>query len=362
MSQLPDNLQINDVRLYGDFKGITLSGYKISEVKKHFLLNVYHGKVEQACYWCAEMICAGHYMDIWECLLLYLGKHIHLGNPKLPIYLYKRFEVFKNIMVQGMFYDEIQLRNNKTIRELFVEIVVVLASSPRKNSIEVVKINKEEEFDMTQIANKLKATSDDFGKHLLRKEDPKELALCVNEFAYHIHSSETHVPNMLHACYWVEWIIEFDIICKKRKSPCKLDRRHHIPVEFKYQNDIIWIMWDAIFDCIENRNDTLQEQIVQGILNLFSIKYTTASVKRRRHLLYFAISMITEPYNRMVSIISDKTLVQNALQNIDLIYKQIKKNEQSPKMDYLFSGLSDGANYQKSLQKMELMNSMDVII
>ena len=361
MSQVPENVQINDLRLYGDFKGISLSGYKISDVKKQFLLNVYNGKVEQACYWSAEMICAGHYMDLWECLFLYLGKHIHLGNPKLPVYLYKRFEVFKNIMVQGMYYDEIQLRNHKTIRDMFVEIVVVLATSPKKNSIEVVKINKEEEFDMTQIANKLKATSDEFGKHLLRKEDPKELSLCVNEFAFHIHASSTHVPNMLQACYWIEWIIEFDVICKKRKSPCKLDRRHHIPVEFKYQNDIIWIVWDAIFDCLESRTDSLQKQIIQAILNLFCIKYTTACVKKRRYLLYFAISMITEPYNQAINIITDKTLIQTSLQNIDMIYKQIKKNERSPKTDYLFSGLSDNTNYQKSLQRMELMNSMDVI-
>jgi hypothetical protein len=156
-----------------------------------------NGKIEQACYWCAEIVAAGHYMDLWDCLLLYLGKHIHLGHPKLPIYVVKRFEVFKNIMVQGMYYDEIQLRNNSTIRTIFAEIVIIFCMSPKKNSIEAVKINKEEEFDMTLISEKLKATSDDFGKHLLRKEDPKELAICINEFAFHIHSSPSHVPNMM---------------------------------------------------------------------------------------------------------------------------------------------------------------------
>ena len=71
--------------------------------------------------------------------------------------------------------------------------------------------------------------------------------------------------------------------------------------------------------------------------------------------------MITEPYNKAVSIITDKTMIQTSLQNIDIVYKQIKKNEHSPKTDYLFSGLSDGSNYQKSLQRMEMMNSMDII-
>ena len=361
MNEVEEKVKINDIRLYGDFKGTSFSGYKISDVKKQFLLNMYNSKIEPACYWCAELICAGHYMDIWEILLLYLGKHIHLGNPKLPIYVSKRFDVFKNIMVQGMYYDEIQIRNNQTIRNMFAEMVTVFCISPKKNSLESVKINREEEFDMTQISEKLKATSDDFGTHLLRKEDPKELAICINEFAYHIHSSSTHVPNMIHACYWIEWIIEFDVLCKKRKNPCKLDRRHHIPVEFKYQNDIIWIIWDAVFVCVEQRNDDLQKQIIQSILDLFCIKYTTACVKKRRHLLYFVIEMITEPYNKLIPIVTDKSKVENTMLHIDSVYKQIKKNEHSPKTDYLFTGLNDNNSYQKSLQRMELMNSMDIV-
>ena len=128
MAQVSEKIQINDMRLYGDFKGMSFSGFKISDVKKQFLLNMYQGKIEQSCYWCAEMVCAGHYMDIWELLLLYLGKHIHLANPKLPIYVCKRFQVFKNIIIQGLHYDEIQLRNNDTIRKLLAEIVCIFCS------------------------------------------------------------------------------------------------------------------------------------------------------------------------------------------------------------------------------------------
>jgi hypothetical protein len=360
MAQVSEKIQINDIRLYGDFKGISFSGFKISDVKKQFLLNMYQGKIEQSCYWCAEMVCAGHYMDIWELLLLYLGKHIHLANPKLPIYVCKRFQVFKNIIIQGLHYDEIQLRNNDTIRKLLAEIVCIFCSSPKKNSLEVLKINKMEEFDMTMISNKLKAPSNDYGNHILRKDDPKELAICINEFAYHIHYSENHVPNMIQACYWVEWIIEFDILCKKNKNNSKIDRRHNIPVEFKFQNDVIWLIWDAILDIVESKQDVLQKQIIDSILNLFCIKYTTSCSKKRRYLLYFAIAVITEPYNINIPIVNNKGLVENTLDEIDTIYKQIKKNERSPKTDYLFTGLNDNTSYQKSLQKIELLNSIDM--
>ena len=210
--------QIIDVRTHTDFKTISFSEFKKTEVKKQILLAIFQGKIEPACYWCAEMVCAGHFTDIWEICLLYLSKHIHLGNPKLAIYLEKRFAVFRNIMQQGMFYDELQLRNHQTIRDMFAEIMCILASSPKKNSLELVKINRVEEFDITNIQERLKAPSVQFAEPIFRKEDPKELWIAMNEFAYQISMDDGHVPNAMLAWYWVEWIIAFDEICKKKKN------------------------------------------------------------------------------------------------------------------------------------------------
>ena len=78
-----DNAEINDIRAQPQFKGISFSGYKKTEVRKQLVQNLLNGKIEPACYWCAELICAGHYTDIWENILHYFGKHIHLGNPGL---------------------------------------------------------------------------------------------------------------------------------------------------------------------------------------------------------------------------------------------------------------------------------------
>ena len=75
-----------------------------------------NGKLEPACHWCAELICSGHYMEIWEIILHYTGKHIHLGNPKIIIYLQMRYEVFKNIMSQGLYLNELQLRNIRSLQ------------------------------------------------------------------------------------------------------------------------------------------------------------------------------------------------------------------------------------------------------
>lgn len=351
---------INDLRTTSDFKGMSFSGYKKGDVKKQFLLNIYNGKLEPACYWCAELLCSAAFMDIWEVFILYLGKYIHIGNPKLAIYLNKRFQIFRNIMVQGLFYDELELRNHKTIRKLFAEITCVFTHAAKKTGFESIKINKEEEFDLTKMTERLKADSATYTHEVLRKKDPNEIMVALNEFLFHITPNDSHNVNMMEACYWLEWIIEFENVCKKKGQLCKCDRRFDVPVDTKFQCDLIWIVWDAIIYTTQKANNEFVNTVIESLFELFCIKYTSACTKKRRFLLYFAVSMICEPFNCITEIISDKNIINHTLLQLPNIYKQIKKNEQRPKTDYLFSGIEDMTNMEKSKQKMEWMNAVDV--
>ena len=71
---------------------------------------------------------------------------------------------------------------------------------------------------------------------------------------------------------------------------------------------------------------------MESLLNLFTLRYTTGCHKKRRNLLYFAISLLCESQITNEEIIrpSQQEMVGNILKKIDLVYKQIKKNEVSP--------------------------------
>ena len=265
---------INDVRIIKDFKKISFSGYEKGKVVKKLIESLVSNKIEDACNWAVELICSGHYKELWEVIILYMSKYIHIGSPKLPIYINLRINDFKNIIKNGFVNYELQLRNNCNIRNLFSEIILILCYSKKKYSFDLIKINTELAFSMENIQTKLKAPNIKFVECVFKSEDPKELFLSINELSYHLSKDDSY-----NAAYWVEWIIEFDHICKKKKQFCICERRTWAKVDWKYQKDSIWLVWDLI-NFYAGKKDTITKKIINSLLEIFCLRFTIAKKKK----------------------------------------------------------------------------------
>ena len=347
-----DSIDINDIREQNAFKGITFSEFKKTDVKKELLSSLIQSKIEPACYWSVELICAGHYSDLWEVLLMFYVKRIHLGNPKMASYLDLRVNNFRDIVSSGFTTDLLRLRNNPKVRKMFCEIICVLCEAKRKHSFESVKIKKTE-FDLTHMTDRLKAPDMHFIDEVFLPDDPKELFIALNEFAYNISDKGR---NSMQSCYWIEWILEFEKICTQQNETLRCERRTFAQVEPKQQMDIIWIVWDVILNESSKKPKIIQN-IVNSVLSLFTLRYGGGCAKKRKYYLYFVVELLVAPCNLQEDIVKDKEKVSHIVDKINLIYKQIKQNEVSPNTDYLFNNVGK-SNLDKTIEKLEKMNTL----
>jgi len=349
-----NDTDINDKRSSSEFKGVTFSKFQKSKVKSELIQCLITSKVEPACYWAAELVCSGHYGDLWEIITLFIGRYIHLGNPKLPIYIAMRFKNFKDILTNGYNGNELSMRNNLKIRQLFAEIISILCHSRKKHSLEAIKIQKADEFNMTHMASRLKAPKIKYVEDIFKPDDPKELFIAMNEFAYHL-SKES--KNSVSACYWLEWMLEYETLCKHKKELCLGETRQFAPIQDKFKNDIIWLVWDIILQECASKKNPLLTKIVNALLEIFSIKYSGGVKKRRKFLIYNAISILTDPLDLTIEIIANKNELDAIIKKIGIVYKDVKKNEVSLNVDYLYTGM-ERSNLDKTIERLEKMNAI----
>jgi hypothetical protein len=146
-------------------------------------------------------------------------------------------------------------------------------------------------------------------------------------------------------------------LCKQKKELCLGETRQFAPIQDKFKNDIIWIVWDIILQTCNTKKNQLITKIVSALLEIFSIKYSVGVKKRRKFIIYFAISMLTDPVDLTIEIITNKKELDAIIQKIGVVYKDVKKNEESLNTDYLYNGIAERSNLDKTIERLEKMNA-----
>ena len=355
---------INDVREPDSFKTSSFSGYKKTAVKLQLVECLKHAKVEEACYWSAELVASGHFIDLWDVVFLFLGKYIHLGNPVVSIYIKKKYSLFRSVANDPIYrHQPLSLRNNTTIRHLFAELFSTLSLSEKKHAYEEIKVSDVQDIGI--VMKHLSADSQNYITELLREKDPKEWTVSLNEFAYHISPQSR---NMSKACFWLEWMCSYDSVCRHRKEPLLCQKRtEYADLETKHRTDFIWLIWETLVHYAERRG-ALETALINTLFEFFRVRYSSCVIKKRKSLLYFAISILTEtvPLKREVLNETQKEIVAVAASNVHtVIYRELKKNVVLT-LDPRDNEQQDLAKQEKnqrlhdSLQKLNLLNDNDL--
>lgn len=362
--EVDDTSRIDDTRPQKAFQGCTFSGFKRTDVRSQFMKSVLKEdpSIEESCFWSAQLLASGHLMDIWEIILLVLSKHIHFGNPKLPLYVAMRFDQFREFLLgrsskTSYIGREETIRNHTACRELIAELCGVLCVSRKKQPRKTVSI-RDTDFDMFHLPKMLRAPtptyihleSEMFPKGVWTSLDPQEFMVASNELAYHVSRDGKDEQR---AWYWMEWILGYIDRIQKTKhkgkagktdiQTCLCAPRKHCLGERDMPKEIlghpVWLIWDILMNEASRQQNKKCIKVLEALLELYGIKFTKGCVKKRKYLLYMGISLLCEPVAWDTPIVHEsyKPLVSMAKKNIHLVYKQLKRDEIIEETDnYLF--------------------------
>jgi hypothetical protein len=315
--------QIDDTRPIGAFTKITFSGYKTAQAMKKLLETLTTAKVEGACYWTAELICSGHYAELWEIIFLFYGKHVHVANPKLAIYIETKLDRFKeNMNNASSAQAQLNFRNDPAFRNMFCELIITLCFSDKKFTIQYTNV-PDEDFDLVVLKNNLVAPDFARAESIIQPEDPRELLVTINELQFCL---SVEVASTMRANYWIEWLIDYAKLCKKRKQPCLIQQRTHDIVETKHQRNIVWLIWDAIQRETKLRRSSVLTKIIDALFRMFALRYSEAHNTRRKCIIYFAVALLTMcPHGTVekIPMVRDKAHIVCAVAQTDAIFAQV---------------------------------------
>ena len=336
---------INDSR--DKFKTTSFSNFKKNELGKKLQNSIYYNKREEAFFWTCEMLCSNMLLEIWDTFFILMSKYIHVHNPKLPLYIEKKYSEFRDIIGKD---DTVQnVQNNQKLRIIFCSITTVLSCSEKLTILD--HLQNKFLFKIESLYENLKAPNTSYVDLVYKQGDPVEYLIPVNEFIYHLTVSTQKVDII----YWLNWIIEYDILCRKKKKIIGCVSRNLYQNNKKVlETNIIWIIWDSLFTVMNNGNYSQNvKKIVESIYNLFAVRYCVSTNKKRISLICHAIELVLlhkeVKYN--VAILKNNEEMSNLEGNISVVMEQIKKHEvKAPKNE------TEGKNAKMNIYQNIYMN------
>ena len=180
---------IIDPRPLEAFKDKTFSDFKKREVFNSLIKSIEQNKIEDACYWGTECIVSGYCIELFEKLVLFNSKIVHINSPNLPKFLWRKYEVFLNSFNHIDKKEKeklIHLRNTQTIRNSLFDIITTITTAPKSKRYDKYPKINESEFQYLSIQKKLNSTMQVLPSDIIKFTDPEELKIIMNEFYWKI--------------------------------------------------------------------------------------------------------------------------------------------------------------------------------
>ena len=325
--EIPDSYIIHDTRIGKDFKGITICGYKRSDVYKAFQNSMINNKLEDSIRWAVELHSTGLNNILWDSLYYVYFRYIHINNPKYFFYFLKREKDYLNIIKKYPKKHEIFSRNNQEIRNLYAELTAI-CSLTKKNNIFLQK--------SLPVINNKSFEKEDIHKRMISKDLDKiidyvfntttnEIKLELNEIINNLSSKNGKFKNCI---YWYLWIEKIDNNKKKNNEKNNIIFINKDVLKDKYFDHWIFILWNIIlsFEDKLEKNDCI---FVKKLHSIYKKNFKLSQTTKKKYFLFICFYIIKNKINWNINIFQQEHLIIQTNSNINSMYLNIINNIES---------------------------------
>ena len=358
-----EQYQIIDSRIPVDMKTKTFSGFKKTDVIQAVFKSIEMKKIEQACHWATECIVSGHTLVLWDKLVVFSSKVVHINNPRLPQYMLMKNNILMNQVrrLDNKSKDSILLlRNSQMIRNLFFDVISTLSTSSKtKRYDKYPKIDEKEDFKYENIQKRLLSKMNILPSYIIHFNDPDELRIIINEIFTLCKNKQFGYER---CCYWIIWLTKWEALHKKKNTSWNISGRNVDGINPKHCANFIWIIWEVIFEELKTRrNNTIKKQI-ESLYSLFKTNYSPGKRNTRLPLVFNAIGYLTHAINMNIRIRSDTKIFIQVQSNVNKMFLAKKINEVKTKPIVQVPKKKEEIHIELVENKIDIFNEIDNIV
>jgi hypothetical protein len=316
MNTIPEEYIIIDNRNSNDLKGITISGYKRSDVYKTYLNSMINGKLEDSIRWCVELHASGLNKAIWENLYHIYSRYIHVNNPKYLFYFLKREKDYFQAIHKYSKKHEYYSRNDQEIRNLYAELTSI-STLTKKNNIFLTKslpnINHHS-FEQENIAKRIISKNYDKILFYINEHMTNQMKLALNEIICNLSSKKGTFQNCI---YWYLWLEKF---IKKDEEPIKINNI--------FEDHWIFVLWKIILSFKNNvyKNDG---SMIKKLYQFYKKDFKLSQMNKKKYYIFICFYILKNNINWNIPIFTNEVLIIQSNANINKMYQNIKLNIES---------------------------------
>lgn len=310
---------------------VSYTGYTKSAVLSQWHKCLQKQQYEEACHWTAELDASGWQADVWQKLILYASKNVHVHCPKLPLIMarnYAYYQLYLTKHTKLIDKPKYQLRNHHQLQQNLCQLIgiVTLSSKGPVYTLPQIDVSKVNDADLVVGTHAwlMPHKSDADNKNVLRM---------LSTMLCHVENRCTH--KMV---YWLSVLVEYDKHQKKNKTPITMAGRkpllpddssyRHVYLEGANATDWVWLLWRALAQCAIAFNKPREcANTLKALCYLFALDYTTSKRNTRMPLLLHALQLVGAEVDWTASVYTSvrEDLIAKACTNVHLLYADIVK-------------------------------------